>query len=218
MWSRICTTWPEKPHCGNCGVPFMNSTTSFAFTSLSMNCSMLILASFCRRMPPAAWPSRTGPADVIRYWPICNPKPLFVQSKMAGSWHAGQACRDGVHSLTTLISWPPEAFFPKRKPYLGRTVVKEPVCQSNVLSPTGDTCDEISIRRGRPFRLAVTVLRFRDVRPESRGRLSGRAGRDRAPRRALEPRGSADPVHAGREPGAMAPRPHHLVLRAIFAR
>src|SRR5665647_50858 len=37
-WSRICTTWPENPHCGNCGVPFMNSTTSFAFTSLSMNC------------------------------------------------------------------------------------------------------------------------------------------------------------------------------------
>src|SRR5262245_2571192 len=39
-WSRICTTWPEKPHIGNCGVPFMNSTTSFAFTSLSMNCSI----------------------------------------------------------------------------------------------------------------------------------------------------------------------------------
>src|SRR6266478_585725 len=39
-WSRICTTWPEKPHIGNCGVPFMNSTTSLAFTSLSMNCSM----------------------------------------------------------------------------------------------------------------------------------------------------------------------------------
>src|SRR6476469_11177734 len=45
--SRICTTCPEKPHCGNCGVPFMNSTTSFDFTSLSMNCSMLIFASFC---------------------------------------------------------------------------------------------------------------------------------------------------------------------------
>src|SRR6185503_3614596 len=40
MWSRICTTWPENPHIGNCGVPFMNSTTSFAFTSLSMNCSI----------------------------------------------------------------------------------------------------------------------------------------------------------------------------------
>src|SRR5580704_11798353 len=47
MWSRIWTTCPENPHCGNCGVPFMNSTTSFDFTSLSINCSMLILASFC---------------------------------------------------------------------------------------------------------------------------------------------------------------------------
>jgi hypothetical protein len=46
MWSRICTTWPENPHCGNCGVPFMNSTTSLAFTSLSINFSMLIFASF----------------------------------------------------------------------------------------------------------------------------------------------------------------------------
>src|SRR5690242_5685131 len=48
-WSRICTTCPENPHCGNCGVPFMNSTTSFDFTSVSMNCSMLIFASFLGR-------------------------------------------------------------------------------------------------------------------------------------------------------------------------
>src|SRR5882724_80454 len=50
MWSRICTTWPENPHCGNCGVPFMNSTTSLDFTSLSMNCSMLMVSSYaCSR-------------------------------------------------------------------------------------------------------------------------------------------------------------------------
>src|SRR5215210_1772595 len=48
-WSKICTTWPENPHIGNCGVPFMNSTTSLLFSSLSMNCSiaMDVLASSC---------------------------------------------------------------------------------------------------------------------------------------------------------------------------
>src|SRR5215471_1507325 len=49
MWSRICTTWPENPHWGNCGVPFMNSTTSLPFTSLSIHCSMLIAHPFARR-------------------------------------------------------------------------------------------------------------------------------------------------------------------------
>ena len=34
--SKICTTWPEKPHCGKSGVPFINSTTSFDFTSFSI--------------------------------------------------------------------------------------------------------------------------------------------------------------------------------------
>src|SRR5215470_3857206 len=73
MWSRICTTWPEKPHCGNCGVPFMKRTTSFDFTSLSMNCSMLIFVSLFRQAPCGlAFPGRslTHP---------CNPiLPLYV--------------------------------------------------------------------------------------------------------------------------------------------
>ncbi len=48
--------------------------------------------------------------------------------------------------------------------------------------------------------------------------LPRRPRRDRAPCRALEPGRPADPVDAGRQPGEMAPRPHHLVLRAIPAR
>jgi len=44
--------------------------------------------------------------------------------------------------------------------------------------------------------------------------------RNETERRAGSPesRGPVDPVDAGREPGEMAPRPYHLVLRAIFAR
>src|SRR5438105_6847042 len=49
MWSRICTTWPENPHIGNCGVPFMNSTTSLALTSFSMNCSIAMECLLFRR-------------------------------------------------------------------------------------------------------------------------------------------------------------------------
>src|SRR6516164_11233175 len=46
----ICTTCPEKPHIGNCGVPFMNSTTSLLLTSFSMNCSIAIRFPLqCRR-------------------------------------------------------------------------------------------------------------------------------------------------------------------------
>jgi len=39
--------------------------------------------------------------------------------------------------------------------------------------------------------------------------------RDRVPRRSADGRGSADPVDAGCEPGEVAPRPYHMVLRAI---
>src|SRR5215467_3604950 len=56
-WSRIWTTWPENPHIGNCGVPFMNSTTSLPLTSLSMNCSMAIASLMFGR--PAHAPRRT---------------------------------------------------------------------------------------------------------------------------------------------------------------
>src|SRR5438552_11742071 len=47
MCSRICTIWPENPHIGACGVPFMNNTTSLPLTSLSMNCSMLMGCPVC---------------------------------------------------------------------------------------------------------------------------------------------------------------------------
>ncbi len=42
--------------------------------------------------------------------------------------------------------------------------------------------------------------------------------RDRAPRRPPDRGRPADPVDAGRQPREMAPRPYHLVLRAIPAR
>src|SRR5262249_53678091 len=103
-------------------------------------------------------------------------------------------------------------------PYLGRTVRQEPVCRANVLPLTGDTSDDISIGRSRAYPRPVTFLRFRHPRPEFGGSLSGRPRRDRAPGCALEPGGPADPVDAGREPGQMASRAYHLVLRAIPAR
>ena len=84
---------------------------------------------------------------------------------------------------------------------------------------TGDYRDETSIRCGHAGRpLPVIILRFRQPRPGSGGSLSCRPQRDRAPRRAPDAGGSADPVDAGRQPGEMAPRPYHLVLRAIPAR
>jgi hypothetical protein len=39
------------------------------------------------------------------------------------------------HSLTAIISWPREAFFPVGSPYLGRTARWEPVRKRNVLFP-----------------------------------------------------------------------------------
>jgi hypothetical protein len=41
-----------------------------------------------------------------------------------------------------------EAFIPRVSPYLGQTILEEPLRQSNVLSPTGDCRDETSIRCG----------------------------------------------------------------------
>src|ERR1700730_9434371 len=123
------------------------------------------------------------------------------------------------HGLMAPISWPGEAFFPDGSPYLGQAVLGEPIGQSNVLPRTGDCRDETSIRRGQPGRpLPVIVLRFRQPRPGSGGSLPRGTKRDRAPRRPAFAGGSADPVDAGREPGEMAPRPYHLVFRAIPAR
>src|SRR6185437_6643906 len=34
-WSRICTTCPEKPHIGNCGVLFMKGTPQFPMCGFS---------------------------------------------------------------------------------------------------------------------------------------------------------------------------------------
>src|SRR5216684_4353021 len=216
MWSRICTTWPEKPHCGNCGVPFMNSTTSFDFTSWSMNCSMLIFASFCGTAFRLA--SALNPTLSYMY-----PKPLCIQSKLGGSWYAPHRPSKGRTTPPQPSSWPRsrarEAFIPDRSPYLGQAIRGEPGCHSNVLTPNGDYRDETSIRCGRAGRpLPVIILRFRWPRRGFGGSVPHGSKRDRVPRRSPDGRGSADPVDAGCEPGEMAPRPYHLVLRAIPAR
>src|SRR3954447_2888897 len=52
MWFRIWTTWPEKPHIGNCGVPFMKSTTSSDFTSVSMRVLVSVMADLLRSLMP----------------------------------------------------------------------------------------------------------------------------------------------------------------------
>src|SRR5665647_3466362 len=158
-WSRICTTCPEKPHCGNCGVPFMNSTTSLDFTSLSINCSMLIFASSWGSAP-LQMAFRAGVSRSCPLLPYMYPKPLCIQSKMARSWHAGDYSHPDIPAAVPGPghSWRPqchrrgEAFFPAGSPYLGQTVLGEPVGQSNVLSPTGDTSDETSIRCGHSGR------------------------------------------------------------------
>src|SRR5882672_7967807 len=213
MWSRICTTWPEKPHCGNCGVPFMNSTTSFDFTSWSMNCSMLIFASFCgTTFRPA---SALNPTLSYMY-----PKPLCIQSKLGGSWYAPHRLSEGRatprNPLPASITGP-GGFYPGLEP-LSRTGYL-PGCHSNVLTPNGDYRDETSIRCGRAgCPLPVIILRFRWPRRGFGGSVPHGPKRDRVPRRSADARGSADPVDAGCEPGEVAPRPYHLVLRAIPAR
>src|SRR5258705_12746149 len=66
----------------------MNSTTSFDFTSWSMNCSMLIFASFCgTTFRPA---SALNPTLSYMY-----PKPLCIQSKLGGSWYAPHRLSEG---------------------------------------------------------------------------------------------------------------------------
>src|SRR5690606_24176463 len=41
---------PEKPHCGNCAVPFMNNTTGFSVTVwLRNSCTVVMATSMQRR-------------------------------------------------------------------------------------------------------------------------------------------------------------------------
>src|SRR5437016_2124082 len=57
-----CTGSDLKPHIGDCGVPFMNSTTLLLLTSFSMNLSMLMALSFSRRADrPASLRGATVP-------------------------------------------------------------------------------------------------------------------------------------------------------------
>ena len=154
------------------------------------------------------------------------PKPLCIQSKMAGSWHAGPVRRrisqdfpKAGHSLMGPISSPAGGFYPGREP-LSRTDCSRGTRPPEQRSlPNRRYRDETSIRCGHACRpLPVIILRFRQPRPGSGGSLSRGPQRDRAPRRPPDAGGSADPVDAGRQPGEMAPRPYHLVLRAIPAR
>ena len=113
-----------------------------------------------------------------------------------------------------------KGFYPARQPLSRTGCPGEPHCQINVLSPTGDYRDETSIRCGHACAPSpVIILRFRRPRPGSGGSLpcmcAGETERRAAP---LTAGRSADPVDAGCEPGEMAPRPYHLVLRAIPAR
>src|SRR6266404_3836720 len=130
----ICTTCPEKPHCGNCGVPFMNSTTSFDFTSLSMNCSMLIFTSFCLLRHS---PSGTGPINPTCH--ICTPNRCAYKAKWQRSGYAPASrahCPQAfTHSWPTPGSSPGEAFIPGGTPYLGQAVLGELIRHSNVLFP-----------------------------------------------------------------------------------
>src|SRR5262252_2852652 len=75
-WSRIWTTWPENPHIGNCGVPFMNSTTSLDFTSLLMNWSMAI---DCVLVSGAGSRTRRFEAVYIAGFRPTQPRPGLVQ-------------------------------------------------------------------------------------------------------------------------------------------
>src|ERR1700735_2620774 len=43
-YSRIWITWPENPHCGNSGVPFMNRTTGFSEISFSIRSRAFAIA------------------------------------------------------------------------------------------------------------------------------------------------------------------------------
>ena len=110
-------------------------------------------------------------------------------------------------------------FYPRRKP-LSRTGTFRGTRPPELRSlPNGDYRDETSIRCSHACcPLPVIILRFGQPGPGSGGSLPDRPKRDRAPRRPPDAGGSADPVDAGRQPGEMAPRPYHLVLRAIPAR
>src|SRR3954453_20244593 len=95
MWSRICTTWPENPHCGNCGVPFMNSTTSLPFTSLSMNCSMLMF----RLTLPFGWPLARKSVDLRYMVPRgrCHPIPARAGLALRRARLQRQSVQDAPH-------------------------------------------------------------------------------------------------------------------------
>src|ERR1700733_3329024 len=155
MWSRIWTTCPENPHCGNCGVPFMNSTTSFDFTSLSMNCSMLIFSSFwgggqthlavglCDHTP-------AGPPRL----PYMYPKRLCIQSNLA----VGAAMRARIgrafgtpETATVLVCFRPKGGFFPRQELLSRTGCSQGTTLRGQRSPLrpGDPSDENSIRHCR---------------------------------------------------------------------
>jgi hypothetical protein len=65
--------------------------------------------------------------------------PVHISGRAARSWPA---------PVTTARSPPGEAFIPDGSPYLGQTILGEPLRQSNVLSRTGDYRDETSIGCG----------------------------------------------------------------------
>src|ERR1700755_1327792 len=103
----------------------MNSTTSFDFTSLSMNCSMLIFASF--RL------SSSG-----RHQPV-KPDTAYIgtpnRSASKAKWQKAGMRRAGPQDSGHRYHNPQEAFILHGSSYLGRTDAGEPIRRCNVLSP-----------------------------------------------------------------------------------
>src|SRR5450830_493603 len=65
---KTCTARPEKPHCGNWAVPFMNSTTGvFVTVSLIQVCTSLIAASDGEINKMASFYKKTTPS--VSAWP-----------------------------------------------------------------------------------------------------------------------------------------------------
>ena len=176
-------------------------------------------------MTPAA---RAGLSPFNPLLPYMYPKPLCIQSKMAGSWHAtaglsrpsAAADRDSRRMVCPAAYGASGGFYPARQPlsrtgtvpgnrYARATFSPEP--ETTVTKPASAAatlaapCPSLFSDSGSLAQNLVEA--FLDVRDETERRA--------AP---LIAGGSADPVDAGRQPGEMAPRPYHLVLRAIPAR
>src|SRR5687768_10437045 len=214
VWNSLTpqalSTWQasaEKPHCGNCGVPFMKSTTGCPITCALMRCwgSCCCVVSMGSILPPspgdAGYAGQIGPAGV-RFKPrrleqlphrLLLPLAMLEEQPAAGQQVRRRLADDDPNRVE------PIAAGEEREPRLERQGREMRVAHGDIRGIADDAFEALAGERLEPAAQAPLDVqaKFGGVLPRQRERLCARIGADHARRWKMPLERERDRARAG---------------------